>query len=104
MRNLAPMKEDSQGTVFPRYIRVYDNQGETFDRYTIVFTLKKVDGSFQNIGASGDSMNSYYQRGYSRDQIDTPTYSHLGKKISFLDLPETLQTKVLEDYNFWWNL
>jgi hypothetical protein len=100
----------------PRYIRCYDNKGETFDRYTVVYT-----GNYNNIGKPtrtqrrashfyvGMSENPFHpmgfgQHGESDTMIDRPTYSHLGKKIQFTDLPEDCQRLVLSDYVYLWDL
>ena len=93
----------------PRYIRCYDNGGETIDRYTAVFTgnyRKKTGGEFWHLCMSA---NPYHpqgmgQHGGSNDQIDKPTYSHLGKKINFTDLPADCQKLVLHDYIYLWDL
>ena len=46
----------------------------------------------------------FHPQGESPDQIDRPTYGHLGKKIKFSDLPEDCQTLVLQDYKEIWGL
>lgn len=94
----------------PRYIRCYDNQGESLDRYTVVYTGRythKTGRAFwylgmnsapfhpQGIGQHGESM---YQ------PIDRPTYSHLGKKIKFEDLPEDCKKAVIQDYVYLWDI
>jgi hypothetical protein len=91
----------------PRKIRIYDNGGETFDRYTVVFT-----GNYK--GRYGCdylemSENPYYpqgfgQHGWDRQVIDYPKYSHLGKKIKFIDLPEDCQDCVIQDYKALWRI
>jgi hypothetical protein len=69
----------------PKYIRCYDNQGETADRYTVVYI--GIDDHVE-----------------SDTQIDYPYYSHLGKKIKFEDLPEDYKTLVVRDYVYLWDL
>jgi hypothetical protein len=93
----------------PRKVRIYDNGGETADRYTVVFTGRyrdKTMGEFWSLGMSGApfhpqgvGMHSTHPR-----QIDYPTYGHLGKKISFVDLPEDCQRLVFSDYRYLWDL
>ena len=93
----------------PRYIRCYDNGGESFDRYTVVFTgryRKKTGGEFWDLGMSANPFHpqGFGQHGSNREQIDWPTYGHLGKKIKFQDLPEDCQKLVMDDYRYLWDL
>lgn len=100
----------------PRYVRCYDNQGESADRYTVVFTGRipgYTRGWVPYLGMSaspfhpqGVGMHGEYDK-YSnpgQTNIDTPKYSHLGKKITFKDLPADCQTLVLQDYKDYWGL
>ena len=96
----------------PRYIRCYDNNGATYDRYTVVFTKKRNGGSknrpgeFVYIGMSKKPYHplGFYQHGFSDFAIDHPSYSHLGKKIKFSDLPDDGQKAVTEEYNEFWDI
>lgn len=95
----------------PRYIRCYDNGGETFDRYTVVFTKKRQQvtkgiGQFLYVGMSDEpfSAQGFGQHGESDELIDRPKYSHLGKKISFKDLPHDCQVLVINDYKELWGI
>jgi hypothetical protein len=103
----------------PRYIRCYDNGGESFDQYTVVFTgnynligKKKVRGhyygrkSYFYVGMSEHpfSPSGFGQHGESDFIIDKPTYSHLGKKITFDKLPEDCKKLVISDYKDLWEL
>lgn len=93
----------------PRYIRCYDNNGETIDRYTVVYTGRythKTNGEFWDVGMSSQPYNFYGfgQHGFSDYPIDRSSYSHLGKKIKFDDLPEDCQKLVLTDYVYLWDL
>ena len=69
-------------------ISIYDNQGETFDRITIVFDNKKTktrDGIiYEGIGASEDG------RGFLQ-HTTCMKGKHLGKKITFEELHKNLQ-------------
>lgn len=100
----------------PRYIRCYDNGGETIDRYTCVFT-----GNYNNIGKGRKSDRRYDefiylgmsgapfhpqgfgQHGSSVTQIDRPKYSHLGKKVQYDDLPSDVQLCIMQTYLDIWN-
>jgi len=110
----------------PRYIRVYDNDGRTLDRYTVVFT-----GNYSNIGKKrGETRNyshiylamsdcpchpqGFCQHGETEEIIDTDRKSgwapsigrenHLGTRIQFRDLPEDCRKVVISDYKDLWNL
>lgn len=93
----------------PKYVHCYDNGGKTIDRYTVVFTGRythKTGGEHWYVGMSGAPFHpqGFGQHGSSRDQIDYPTYGHLGKKIKFTDLPESCQKLVLNDYISLWDI
>ena len=93
----------------PKWIRCYDNQGKTFDRYTVVFTGRythKTNGSFWYVGMSTNPFHpqGFGQHGESeRMPIDKPTYSHIGKKIKFENLPEDCKKLVIQDYLYLWD-
>jgi hypothetical protein len=93
----------------PRYVRIYDNGGATADRYTVVYTRKsdKYDGVrwYQHVGMSAQPYHpqGVCQHGFSSDsQIDYPRYSHLGRKITWDDLPTDCQSVVAADYRDRW--
>jgi len=92
----------------PRNVRCYDNGGETFDRYTIVYTGNYAGrgGRCAYVGCSDDP---FHPQGFgihesSRDIIDRPKYSHLGKKVKFETLPKNVKKLVIRDYKDIWNL
>lgn len=96
----------------PRYLRIYDNNGETWDRYTVVFTRycltverpvkygKIKLREYMYVGMSGNpySPMGFYQHGFSKERIDYPSYAHLGRKITFSDLPKDCQLAVMAEY------
>lgn len=92
---------DAEGK--PRYVRVYDNGGTTFDRYTVVFTRQR-DGFCRYLGMSNHPFHpqGFGQHGESRGAIDYPKYSHLGKKITFDLLPPDCKRCTLATYNEMW--
>lgn len=75
-------------------IRIYDNEGETFDRYTVVY-LDEQDGTgkYTYVGMSRDP---FHPQGFGQHGtcIDGP---HLGKRIEFHDLPQPCQRLVMYD-------
>ena len=103
----------------PRYVRIYDNGGETADRFTVVYT-----GNYNNIGRNSrvdraTPCPTHYYVGMSEQPthpqgvclhsdtffiIDQPTYGHLGRKIKFADLPEACQQVVMRDYKEIWEI
>lgn len=96
----------------PKWVRCYDNGGESFDRYTVVFTKKAliaVDKTryFLYVGMSANPFHSqgFGQHGESNwNPIDRPTYGHLGKKISFTQLPDDCKKLVISDYKDLWDI
>lgn len=104
--SLLPLKNNVR---VPRWIRVYDNGGETADRYTIVFTgryCKLVGEEYLYVTSSSNPINpqGVYLHGSSKNPIDTPRYGHLGKRITFLDLPSDVQSCVRFDYLGIWGV
>lgn len=94
----------------PKYVRCYDNGGESFDRYTVVFTGRythKTNGGHWYVGMSENPFHpqGFGQHGETEFQcVDRPTYGHLGKKISFDSLPEDCQKLVMQDYVDLWDI
>lgn len=93
----------------PRWIRCYDNGGETIDRYTVVYTgnyTSKTGGYHWYVGMSGQPFHplGFGQHGETLGACDHPTYGHLGKRIQFADLPPDCQQLVLRDYVYLWDI
>ena len=92
----------------PKYIRVYDNQGESVDRYTVVFSgnYSGRDGLCRYLAMSGAPFHpqGFCQHGESNQVIDQPRYGHLGRKIDFKTLPADCQLAVMQDYQYYWDL
>lgn len=94
----------------PKYVRCYDNGGESFDRFTVVFTGRythKTNGGHWYVGMSENPFHpqGFGQHGDTEFQcVDRPTYGHLGKKISFDSLPEDCQKLVMQDYMDLWDI
>ena len=90
----------------PRYVRLYDNNGEYTDRYTVVFTRLNcgycIYASFNN--NPFHPSHGFYQHGEFEKMIDRPKYSHLGKRIKFQDLNDDCQMAVMQDYKVVWRL
>lgn len=91
----------------PRWIRIYDNGGRSFDRYFVVFTekyRKKTGGQFIGLGMSEHPYHpqGFGQHSYSDRQFDWPAYGHLGKRITWDKLPPDCQRCVRQTYNDLW--
>lgn len=82
-------------TILERYgctLRIYDNGGKTFDRFTCVpprwaHQHRERTGGFEAIGASA---NPFHPQGFGQHCTATPG-PHLGKRIAWADLPEDVQ-------------
>lgn len=112
----------------PKYIRCYDNGGETADRYTVVFT-----GNFNNIGKQFKGRSGFDYPfvhmsahpfspqgiGMHDSTSDQPIdvipgrwggvnmgqkHPFLGKRICFCELPEDCRRLVVGDYKDIWQL
>jgi hypothetical protein len=87
----------------PKWVRIYDNGGGSFDRYTAVFT-----GNYKNRPTglceyiSFNTPASFWMHEESRTIIDRPAYSHLGKQIGFYDIPVESQGALMADYKCAW--
>jgi hypothetical protein len=91
----------------PKHVRIYDNGGETYDRYTAVYTGKyKGRNGCEYVGMSGQPFHpqGFGIHGWNETAIDYPSYKHLGRKIKFKDLPEDCQTLVIRDYRENWRI
>jgi len=91
----------------PKHVRCYDNGGKSVDRYTVVFTGNYKGRCGCDILAM--SSNPFHPQGVGMHEnynqvIDQPRYSHLGKKISFTDLPQACQISVIRDYKDIWRI
>ncbi|TXG76205.1 hypothetical protein E6Q11_05230 [Candidatus Dojkabacteria bacterium] len=81
-------------------IRVYDNGGETCDRYAIIDMEPTAvyKGRHMYVGASDNPTHplGFYQHGEIEPFNIGP---HLGKRIRFESLPDTLQALIRSDYD-----
>lgn len=89
----------------PKKIRIYDNGGETADRYTAVLTrsvgyLEGYGRQFFYIGMSGAPFHpqGIGMSGEANRRIDQPTYRHLGKRIKWDVLNADVQRCILQLY------
>lgn len=93
----------------PRWVRCYDNGGRTLDRYTAVFTGNYYGRRIGHTDIIGMSEYPFEPQGVGISDtvdfpVDRPTYSHLGKRITFDDLPKDCQRAVMQDYKLIWRI
>lgn len=109
----------------PKYVRCYDNGGESADRYTVVYSGKyrtvglkrgeRINSWFQYVGMSENPFHpqGFGQHGEHPTLIDVDKWgfppamgrkNHLGKRIPFSQLPPDCQKLVLRDYKDLWEL
>ena len=80
----------------PSRIRIYDNGGKTVDRYTLVVPSVNEPNMLDMYGFNDVP---YYPQGFGQfagSYGQMGSYSHLGKLISFDDLPDQAQRFVRE--------
>ena len=75
-------------------IRIYDNGGKTFDRFTVVY-MNEPEGKGL-YGARGMSEHPFHPQGFGMYCSAMPG-RHLGKRISFEALPPECQQAILSD-------
>ena len=106
LRRLAALLTENGA---PKYVRCYDNQGKSADRYTVVFAgnYKGRNGRCHYLVMNSTPFHPSFgigQHGDSDHIIDQPSYRHLGRKIGFEQLPEDCQQFVWQSYRDIWDL
>lgn len=92
----------------PKYVRCYDNGGQSGDRYTVVFTRlgqkKGLRGVCLYLGMNAHPTHpqGIGQHGESDKPIDRPSYAHLGKRVAFDALPADCQKVAMRTYEELW--
>ena len=76
-------------------IEIYDNDGATFDRYTVVF-LDEPEGRAGLFAARAMSQNPSHPQGFGQYCTAMPG-KHLGRRIELKDLPLACQRLVYSD-------
>ena len=78
----------------PKGIEVYDNGGASIDRYSVLFKdFPEGPGEYAMVGMGYDCSSP---QGFYQHSSAVPG-EHLGKRISFYDLPETHQQRIQEE-------
>jgi hypothetical protein len=77
---------------------VYDNEGETFDRYTVFYSGRGVfhPSDLRMRMHVGMSEHPFHPQGFGQHGYGMPG-RHVGKRIKFEDLPPDCQKLVLQD-------
>ena len=74
---------------------IYDNGGETFDRYTVYFTMKNYQSYYECLGMSAEPFHPQGFGQHGTGQLGP----HNGKRIQFSELPAGCQKAVNQDLN-----
>lgn len=86
--------EKMKNKMMLRDVRIYDNGGETLDRYTAVYmNLPEHNNQFSAVGMSE---NPFSPQGFGQHCTAT-VGRHLGKRIKFNDLPKDCQRLIQQD-------
>lgn len=75
-------------------IRIYDNEGQTFDRYTVVYMDDPITD--KTYSARGMSERPFHPLGFGQ-WCEAMVGKHLGKEITFEELPAQCQELVQQD-------
>jgi hypothetical protein len=76
-------------------IRIYDNGGQTFDRYTVIY-MDEPEREPNMFAAVGMSEHPFHPQGFGQHCTATPG-KHIGRRITFEELPTDCQRLVLRD-------
>jgi hypothetical protein len=76
-------------------IRVYDNGGKTYDRYTVVY-MAEPERQAKLFASIGMSEYPFHPQGFGQHGTAMPG-KHLGRRILFTALPEDCQRLVNRD-------
>lgn len=81
--------EKRYGTV----LRVYDNNGRSFDQFTIIPPrwAKEYVNRDRSFSAIGSSQDPFHPMGFGM-HVDATPGPHLGKRIQWNDLPEKVKS------------
>jgi hypothetical protein len=105
----------------PKWIRVYDNGGESYDRYTVIYSHSQSFGNRGWVPYVGMSANPFHPQGFGQhgeyrtvDLVEgmkpgqwppkIGRKGNLGTRIRFEDLPADCQRLVMQDYCDYWSL
>lgn len=106
-RNIKRFASFFDANGFPKKVRVYDDGGQSIDRFTICYFgnyRKTTAGDYYALGANfhPTQPQGFGQHLPSREPYDRPRSSHLGCRIRFNELPTEVQDWVIRDYADFW--
>jgi hypothetical protein len=103
-RNLWRKDKNLEAEYRPKYMKVYDNGGATLDRYTIIFTRKKVNAREYLALKLSDEPDDQFHNKHTilLDKASSSYVSLPGKEIQFDDLPVICQEIAQEYYADLW--
>lgn len=78
-----------------KQVRIYDNGGKTFDRYTAVYMML-AESNYNTFSAVGMSENPFSPQGFGQHCTAMPG-RHLGRRIKFEKLPVDCQKLIMQD-------
>lgn len=76
-------------------LRIYDNNGKTFDRYTVLF-MDQPENRPGCYAALGMSDRPFHPQGFGQHTVAMPG-RHLGRRIELQDLPEDCRRLVAQN-------
>jgi hypothetical protein len=76
-------------------IRCYDNEGRSYDRYTVIY-MSEPEKAHNTYASVDMSSAPFHPQGFGQHGTATPG-KHLGKRIRFEDLPEDCKKLVRRD-------
>jgi len=76
-------------------LRIYDNGGKTFDRYTVIYMDQPERHGYACLGMSE---HPFHPQGFGQHGIAQPG-RHLGRRIQFDQLPDDCQKLVQQELN-----
>lgn len=89
----------------PRYLRIWDNGGETIDRYTVAFTGRGHGARWGlAMSAEPEHPQGFCQHWEMARPVDEGGGKHLGRRIQFADLPKPCQRVVSREYGEVWGM
>jgi len=81
--------------------RIYDNGGETADRYTACFRAQRTSDGTKYYPYIGFGESPFHPQGigYHSDSQEKIDGKHLGKRISFDSLNDDCKKMILQEFN-----
>jgi hypothetical protein len=106
LRHLWRKDKSIEAELRPKYMKVYDNGGATLDRYTIIYTRKKVnDREYLALKLSDEPDDQFHNKHtILLDKASSSNVPMAGKEIPFEKLPHRCQEIAQEYYADLWKV